>query len=202
MMMKNKKAQSALEFLTTYGWAFLVILIMIGALGYFGILNPTRYLPERCSINSEFTCEEFNIDRIDGDNMEVTVVMSNSLGQAIDLDVLANAITLESDVFDADGFANSADVADVDPTVAIASIGDPAASECVVAGGSSVASGDFTVAAGEEFAIRCHISNADDLAVTLPNEGSKLKVVFDMSYVPQGNTLSKPIAGELFATLQ
>ena len=39
--MGQKKGESAaLEFLTTYGWAFLVILVMIGALAYFGILNP------------------------------------------------------------------------------------------------------------------------------------------------------------------
>lgn len=44
----TKKAQSALEFLTTYGWAFLVILIMIGALSYFGVLDPSRFLPEKC----------------------------------------------------------------------------------------------------------------------------------------------------------
>lgn len=35
----NKKGQAALEFLTTYGWAFLVILVMIGGLSYFGVLD-------------------------------------------------------------------------------------------------------------------------------------------------------------------
>jgi len=34
----NKKGQAALEFLMTYGWAFLVILVMIGALAYFGFI--------------------------------------------------------------------------------------------------------------------------------------------------------------------
>ena len=38
--MMNRKAIST-EFLTTYGWAFLIILIMIGALAYFGILSPS-----------------------------------------------------------------------------------------------------------------------------------------------------------------
>ena len=33
----HKKSQAALEFLTTYAWAFLVIIIMIGALAYFGV---------------------------------------------------------------------------------------------------------------------------------------------------------------------
>jgi len=53
-----KKAQGALEFLMTYGWAFLVILIMIGALAYFGILNPTRFLPERCDFGTQVLCKK------------------------------------------------------------------------------------------------------------------------------------------------
>lgn len=55
------KAQAALEFLTTYGWAFLVILIMIGALAYFGILSPSKLLPNRCNFGSEFVCDDYRI---------------------------------------------------------------------------------------------------------------------------------------------
>lgn len=51
-----KSSQAALEFLMTYGWAFLIILIMIGAISYFGILNPRKLLPNRCSFGSEFQC--------------------------------------------------------------------------------------------------------------------------------------------------
>ena len=49
MKRNGKKSQAALEFLTTYGWAFLIILIMIGALSYFGILSPSKLLPNRCN---------------------------------------------------------------------------------------------------------------------------------------------------------
>jgi len=51
-----KKGQAALEFLTTYGWAFLVILVMIGALAYFGVLNPQNRLPEKCFVGPGFGC--------------------------------------------------------------------------------------------------------------------------------------------------
>ena len=50
MKFRIRKSQAALEFLTTYGWAFLVILIMIGTLAYFGILSPGKILPNRCNI--------------------------------------------------------------------------------------------------------------------------------------------------------
>jgi len=43
--MLGKKVQAALEFLMTYGWAVLVILIAAGALAYFGVLSPDKFLP-------------------------------------------------------------------------------------------------------------------------------------------------------------
>ncbi|MBN1275643.1 hypothetical protein JXA12_05125 [Candidatus Woesearchaeota archaeon] len=55
----NRRGQAALEFLTTYGWAFLVILVMIGALAYFGVLNPERFLPDRCQFQTGWTCERY-----------------------------------------------------------------------------------------------------------------------------------------------
>ena len=54
--MFNKKGQAALEFLTTYGWAFLVILVMIGALSYFGVLSPENYIPDSCNFGSVMSC--------------------------------------------------------------------------------------------------------------------------------------------------
>ena len=38
--MNNRKAQSAMEYLMTYGWAILVVLIALGALFYLGVFNP------------------------------------------------------------------------------------------------------------------------------------------------------------------
>ncbi len=53
---KGKKAQAALEFLMTYGWAILIVLITIGALAYFGVLNPTILLPEKCTFQAGLQC--------------------------------------------------------------------------------------------------------------------------------------------------
>ena len=63
MMMKNfRKGQAALEFLTTYGWAFLVILVMIGALGYFGVFDVSRFVPESCKLDGTVECPVVLID--------------------------------------------------------------------------------------------------------------------------------------------
>ncbi len=39
---RHNKSQAALEFISTYGWAFLIILLIIAALSYFGILSPGK----------------------------------------------------------------------------------------------------------------------------------------------------------------
>jgi len=41
----DKNKSPSVEFLLTYGWAILVVLIVIVALAYFGVLNPERILP-------------------------------------------------------------------------------------------------------------------------------------------------------------
>jgi len=73
---RNLKAQAAMEFLMTYGWAILVVLIAIGALAYFGVLNPDRFLPESCTIGPGIGCDDFQVTT-DG---VVTVILRNGMG--------------------------------------------------------------------------------------------------------------------------
>ena len=74
----NRKAQAALEFLTTYGWALLVILVMIGALVYFGLLDPSRALPARCDVPAGFYCKDFLVT-----NGSIAILIQNKQGEAI-----------------------------------------------------------------------------------------------------------------------
>ena len=80
----SRKSQAALEFLTTYGWAFLVILIMIAALSYFGILSPSKLLPDRCNFGPELSCTDYGIGS-DG----AKVRLRNNIGQSIIVDSFA-----------------------------------------------------------------------------------------------------------------
>jgi hypothetical protein len=59
--LQNKKSQAAMEFLMTYGWAILVVLVVIGALAYFGVLSPDNFLPERCEFPSQMNCEDYKV---------------------------------------------------------------------------------------------------------------------------------------------
>ncbi len=77
------RGQAALEFLTTYGWAILVVLVMIGALAYFGVINPTRFLPEKCIFQQEVTCKDFMIDNQGRGSRAVHFYITNNIGETM-----------------------------------------------------------------------------------------------------------------------
>lgn len=77
------KSQATLEFLTTYMWAFLVILIMIAALAYLSILSPSKLLPERCSISPEIECVEYNIGQTDAGTGILRLRLKNKFPEPI-----------------------------------------------------------------------------------------------------------------------
>lgn len=56
--MARKKAQAAIEFMTTYGWALMAILVAIGALSYFDFLNADRYKSVGCNTGTQIQCLE------------------------------------------------------------------------------------------------------------------------------------------------
>ncbi|MBI3034159.1 hypothetical protein HYY72_03285 [Candidatus Woesearchaeota archaeon] len=56
--MKQSKAQAAMEFMMTYGWALLVIVGAIAALTFLGILDFNKFLPDTCSFPQGFECLE------------------------------------------------------------------------------------------------------------------------------------------------
>ncbi|MBN2459785.1 hypothetical protein JXB28_05865 [Candidatus Woesearchaeota archaeon] len=93
-----KKAQAALEFLTTYGWAFLVILVMIGALAYFGILSPSRFLPERCNVGPEFSCDEHQVLSAG----TLNIIFTNNVGDTINSVTVTGAKWAQETLLDGD----------------------------------------------------------------------------------------------------
>lgn len=57
----SKKSQAATEFLVTYGWAILGVLIVIGALAYYGIFDTDKYINEECSFGTQLYCEDYQL---------------------------------------------------------------------------------------------------------------------------------------------
>ncbi len=102
-MAKKKSGQAAMEFLMTYGWAILVVLVVIGALAYFGILNPESFMPRRCVLGSEIQCIDWKLTT-DGN---FDIILGNGV---------ANPITITSVAMEDAKFKNLVGSCSVSPT--------------------------------------------------------------------------------------
>ena len=60
MYIKHKKAQAAMEFLMTYGWAILIVLIVLAALFFLGVFSPKT--ANVCQISTPFFCQDVVAD--------------------------------------------------------------------------------------------------------------------------------------------
>ena len=90
---RRTRGQAALEFLSTYGFAFLIILVMIGALSYFGVLNPTNLLPDRCTVPTGLGCVDYRLT----DGGDFGMVIRNNAGERMES---LNITALSSNVFE------------------------------------------------------------------------------------------------------
>ena len=86
----SRRGQAAMEFLMTYGWAILVVLVVIGALAYFGVLNPQQFLPTKCQLPVGLTCTDYALSTSKG---KTQIVITNGLGT----DVRINLMVIGSD---------------------------------------------------------------------------------------------------------
>ena len=48
------KGQTAIEYLMTYGWAILIILIVAGVLAYYGIFAPSGFLAQQQEVSDRY----------------------------------------------------------------------------------------------------------------------------------------------------
>ncbi|HLC85748.1 MAG TPA: hypothetical protein VJG30_00480 [Candidatus Nanoarchaeia archaeon] len=72
----EKKGQSALEFLLTYSWAIIIVLFALGALAYFGITNPQKFMTRSCiSSDAGLSCDDFKVD-----SDSIYIVLRNGFG--------------------------------------------------------------------------------------------------------------------------
>ncbi|MFH1365701.1 MAG: hypothetical protein ABIH28_03895 [archaeon] len=67
----KKKAQAAMEFLMTYGWAILAAVIAIGVLGYFGVFSPGKYIAGNAAVSAPFYVYANNVKTPAGVTLEL-----------------------------------------------------------------------------------------------------------------------------------
>ncbi|MGB9748746.1 MAG: hypothetical protein ACP5OZ_03775 [Candidatus Woesearchaeota archaeon] len=73
-----KKAQAAMEFLMTYGWAILIVIAAAAALAYFGVFRAGRNVPTICDLGTGFSC---NV-KLTSDGT-ATIIITNGLGMSV-----------------------------------------------------------------------------------------------------------------------
>jgi hypothetical protein len=59
--MNERRGQTSLEYVVTYGWAFLVLLVVIGSLAYFGIITPSKWVPDKCDLGNQLDCVDYQL---------------------------------------------------------------------------------------------------------------------------------------------
>lgn len=79
-MEHRSRGQAALEFLLTYSWAILVVIVIIGALAYFGVLNPKNFIPEKCTFGAGISCDDWAYSST---THNITLRLTNGYGRGI-----------------------------------------------------------------------------------------------------------------------
>lgn len=54
--------QSAVEFLTTYGWALILTFAALAIIYYYGVFDASRYLPRQCAIQPTLQCDSYEVE--------------------------------------------------------------------------------------------------------------------------------------------
>lgn len=133
-----RKAQAAMEFLMTYGWAILVVLVAIGALAYFGVLSPEKFLPEKCVIasGSGLFCADFAAD----DTPRIQLQLHNILDRQVDFAAESISVKFANGAKTCTGPVGITSIpADNTTTISIATGGT-----CTIAAGDKI-KGDITL---------------------------------------------------------
>jgi len=97
----NKRSQAAMEFLLTYGWALVVVVVAISSMAYFGVLDGTglaaMFKPDMCQMPPEISCVDqqlyYDPDPVFGNHNDLYLYLMNNRG----FDVEMNKIEVGDD---------------------------------------------------------------------------------------------------------
>lgn len=76
--LSSNSSQAALEFLMTYGWAVLIVMVAIGTLSYFGVLSLDKFVPSSCVFPAGVACLDYKVE-----SYRVIFVLKNTYGESI-----------------------------------------------------------------------------------------------------------------------
>lgn len=182
---KSKKGQAALEFLTTYGWAFLVILVAIGGLSYFGVFDIGRILPDGCKLDTNLECGDIYIlSAAEGADANFAVELKNNRDRQI---TITGFSIIEK------GLTSVADTTGI--------------SECTLSGLSIPINPDqfaeiTTGVPGSGIDFNDGVGGGTDACGLEQNIGEKKTFLVSFDYTVQGSAIALTSNGELTTTVQ
>lgn len=97
-------SDDAMEFLMTYGWAILVVLVAVGSLAYFGVLSPDHFVPFNpetrvCTeINKDLCVTDYCTNRDPSEVVEPALCQTHRARTRCELDPSEKGCICESDV--------------------------------------------------------------------------------------------------------
>ncbi len=80
----ENRGQTALEYLITYGWAILVILIVLAVLWYYGIFNPATWAGAQVVSSTSFQVLDSKMT-----NSTLSFSVGNKVGSSVTITALA-----------------------------------------------------------------------------------------------------------------
>ena len=78
----RSKSQAAMEFITTYGWALLILGVVLAGLAYLGVFNPSNFVKSSCSFDNGIGCPAFSFKNTSS-GYELDIQFQNNLGDKI-----------------------------------------------------------------------------------------------------------------------
>ncbi|MGV8168683.1 MAG: hypothetical protein ACP5N3_01365 [Candidatus Nanoarchaeia archaeon] len=75
------KGQAAIEHLSTYGWALMVLVVIIGALYLYFDSRPDKIIPDTCTFSESLQCKDFSVS----EQGEINLSLRNLVGNDIRL---------------------------------------------------------------------------------------------------------------------
>ncbi|MFH0874952.1 MAG: hypothetical protein V1859_03380 [archaeon] len=162
-----------MESLMVYGIAILIVMLAVGALIYFGVLDLGSYLPDKCQITgAALECESFSIARLGGSQASVRMEVRNTMGKNID--ILSITKCIETEENDKTNLITTGSCANQ------AFFNEPSGGDLNTVGGSNLLNGQTGF--------------VDNFACTIKNTvkaGSKVKLSCTLSYQLVGSGLPR-----------
>ena len=90
----SKKGQAAMEYLMTYSWALLLLVVVTVAILSTGVFSPSQFIKEECSIHPDMGCSGAQLYN-DG-NTKLNFRITNNLGYNIFVEAITFQVKGES----------------------------------------------------------------------------------------------------------